>query len=210
MLEKLYLSASDDTYSYFKNDLKKTFLNLSKNQIRQYSIKIAIENGVDGGLFLELGVLNGASINLFADFLEKKELKIYGFDSFQGFSSNWPGSHLQSAFFNRGGILPKVKKNAELIKGNVIDTFEKFLEEKKNINFIHLDIDFYEATTHCLKVAKKYLKKGAYILIDDFANYLGWENGTFKAINDNFLRQDYEIISFGVYRSSTILLRIIK
>lgn len=133
LLDKLYLSASDDTYNYFKNDLKKTFLNLSKNQIRQYSIKIAIENGVDGGLFLELGVLNGASINLFADFLEKKELKIYGFDSFRGFSSNWRGSHLQSAFFNRGGILPKVKKNVELIKGNVIDTFEKFLEEKKKI-----------------------------------------------------------------------------
>jgi hypothetical protein len=54
------------------------------------------------------------------------------------------------------------------------------------------------------------LKKGAYILLDDFANYPGWENSTFKAINDNFLRQDYEIISFGVYRSSTILLKIIK
>ncbi len=68
LLDKLYFSASEDTYNYFKNDLKKTFLNLSKNQIRQYSIKIAIENGVDGDLFLELGVLNGASINLFADF----------------------------------------------------------------------------------------------------------------------------------------------
>jgi len=121
--------------NYFKNDLKKTFLNLSKNQIRQYSIKIAIENGVNGGLFLELGVLNGASINLFADFLEKEELKIYGFDSFQGFSSNWPRSHLQSRSFNREGILPKVKKNVELIKGNVIDTFEKFLEEKKKYKF---------------------------------------------------------------------------
>ena len=104
----------------------------------------------------------------------------------------------------------KKKKNVELIKGNVLDTFPKFLEKKnKSIKFLHIDLDFYEAASHSLKVAKKYLKKNSYILIDDFANYPGWQNGIFKSLNENFSKTDYEIVAFGVYRSSTILLRLI-
>lgn len=209
LLDKLYYSASEETYNYFNNDLKKTFLSLSKKQIREYSIKKSIETSSDSDLYIELGVLNGDSINFFADFL-KKNITIYGFDTFEGFSCDWPGSHLQSGFFSRKGILPKKKKNVEFIKGNVLDTLPKFLKNKnKSIKFLHIDLDFYEAATHSLKVAKKYLKKDSYILIDDFANYPGWQNGIFKSLNENFSKIDYEIVAFGVYRSSTILLRLI-
>ena len=115
LLNKLYSSASEETYNYYNNDLKKTFLSLSKRQIREYSIKKSIETGADSDLYIELGVLNGDSINFFANFL-KNNIIIYGFDTFEGFSCDWPGSHLQSGFFSIKGVLPKKKKKCRTYK----------------------------------------------------------------------------------------------
>tara|TARA_B100000945_G_C20113933_1_gene471609 strand:+ start:72 stop:221 length:150 start_codon:yes stop_codon:yes gene_type:complete len=46
--------------------------------------------------------------------------------------------------------------------------------------------------------------------MDDFANYPGFNNGPYLAFNQNFSKDDYEILSFGLYRSSSVLIKIIK
>ncbi len=98
-----------------------------------------------------------------------------------------------------------------LYKGRVQDTFKSFIEKNnKKIKFLHLDMDLYEPTNYVLKNIKKNLDINSYILMDDFSNYPGWKNGPFKAFEENIPKDTYEIEGFGIFRSSSVLIRINK
>ena len=64
-------------------------------------------------LWLEFGVASGNTINYISKFTNEK---VYGFDSFEGLPEKWRDGFDKGAF-NRGGYLPKVNDNVELIKG---------------------------------------------------------------------------------------------
>ena len=211
LLNEIYRQTANETYEYFKSNLSTSLHFLTRRKIREYSISKVLENYANEDLFIECGVFEGESINLFARELKKKNIIIHGFDSFKGFDDNWKGSSLAKNFFDKDGQLPKVLSNVKLYKGRVQDTFKIFIEKnKKKIKFLHLDMDLYEPTNYVLKNIKKNLDINSYILMDDFANYPGWKNGPFKAFEENIPKDSYEIEGFGIFRSSSVLIRINK
>lgn len=211
LLDKVYQEVANETYNIFEKEIKNSVGFLTKLSQREHAIKECLSEFSSDDLFLECGVFQGNSINLFAKHLSTKNLHIYGFDSFKGFIEDWHGSHLQKGSFSTSGKKPKVLNNVTIIEGYIEETLENFLNEKKlKIKFLHLDMDLFSATEKALIISKKYLKKGSIILMDDFANYPGFNNGPYLAFNQNFSKDDYEILSFGLYRSSSVLIKIIK
>ena len=74
-----------DCYKFFEADMKKSSIFVKDDDIRKYCISKALKNSNDkNNLFFEFGVYTGKSINLFAKLLSYHEIKIYGFDSFEG------------------------------------------------------------------------------------------------------------------------------
>ncbi len=208
-LDEINQNIAKDTYENFSSEISSSLLFLTRNKIRNYSISKVLEKSSKDNLFIECGVFEGESINLFAKKLLEKNYYIHGFDSFEGFDDNWAGSALEKNFFNKEGRLPKVKPNVKLYKGRVQDTFKEFIDNNNStIKFLHLDMDHYEPTDYVLKHSKKNLDKDSFILLDDFANYPGWKNGPYKALNDNIPKNCYLIEAFGIFRSSSVLIRI--
>ena len=122
------------------------------------------------GLILEFGVFQGDSINYFSRILAKKgdSRKIYGFDSFEGLSEDWVGTHMLKSTFDQKGKLPKVNQNAELIKGWIDETLPPFLRKKKDsISFMHIDMDTYNPTKVILENTVERLIPGTIIVFDE-------------------------------------------
>ena len=127
-----YDNLSQDCYDFFKDKMKSSSVFLKVDDIRNFAIYRAILNnaGDSRNLFLEFGVYTGGSINLFSKQLKNINETIYGFDTFEGLTEDW----LTHVFFPKGSLslnnkLPKVAKNAILIKGKIQDTLDNFLKD---------------------------------------------------------------------------------
>jgi hypothetical protein len=195
----------DECYNYFKNHLSKSLLINQIEDIRIFSIETALKINPQEGHFLEFGVFDGESSNLFSKKLGEK--KIYGFDSFQGLKDNWVGHHLPSGTFDLNGEIPNLEKNVIPVKGWVQDTLPIFLKENNilKVNFLHMDLDTYESTKFVLNELKPYLKKNSIILFDQLYNYPGWKEGEFKALNEVFKETDYKYLAFGKYSKQVLI-----
>ena len=194
------------SYKYFKKYFKDSIF-LSKDQIRVYAIKKALEKHKSNYSYLEFGVFKGKSINLFAKKLKKLKAKIYGFDSFEGLNEDWKGTRMTKKFFTNNGKIPKVEKNCLIVKGKVQDTLDKFLKKKNNIkiNFLHMDLDTYPSKKYVLKKIKKYLVGNAIILFDELYNMEGWKKGEFKALSEVFKKKEYKYIALSSDREQVII-----
>ena len=124
---------------------------------------------------------------------------IYGFDTFEGLTEDW----LTHVFFPKGSLslnnkLPKVAKNAILIKGKIQDTLDNFLKDnlKKKILFAHMDMDTYASTKFALAKIKPFLEKGSVILFDEFYGYPNWQQEEYKAFTEVFKENEYKFIAF--------------
>ena len=198
----------DECYEYFKKHLSKSLIIHQIKDIRTFSIETALKINSENGHFLEFGVFDGESSNLFSKKIGNR--KIYGFDSFEGLKDDWVGHHLPSGTFNLHGKIPKLEKNVVPVKGWVQDTLPIFLKENKviKINFLHMDLDTYESTKFVLSELKPYLKANSMILFDQLYNYPGWKEGEFKALNEVFKESEYKYIAFAKY-SKQVLIKII-
>jgi len=189
-----------DCYIYFKKDMKSSSIFFKENDIRNYSISTGFKNKVNmDDLFLEFGVYNGDSINLFAKFLSNHSLDIHGFDSFEGLEEEWIAEDYNPVgTFSLDKNLPKVSNNVKLVKGKVQETLESFLtnNNKKKIIFVHMDLDTYIPTKFTLNKIKPFLQKGAIILFDEFYGFPNWEKTEFKAFNETFEKNEYKYIAF--------------
>jgi len=204
---------------YHSTNLRKTFYELEKINFKESAEficqhggsatllekksvfwKHAIDQISDTGLVLEFGVFQGNSINFFSQILAKKSdsRKIYGFDSFEGLSEDWAGTHMLKSTFDQKGRLPKVNENAQLIKGWIDKTLPPFLNEHKgSIAFMHIDMDTYTPTKVIFENTVDLLKPGAIIVFDELLGYSGWKNGEFKALTEIISPVwDYQYISF--------------
>jgi hypothetical protein len=85
LLDKVYSEVANETYNNFDKEIKNSVGFLTKLSQREHAIKECLSEFSSDDLFLECGVFQGNSINLFAKHLSKKNLHIYGFDSFKGF-----------------------------------------------------------------------------------------------------------------------------
>jgi len=141
---------------------------------------LAIRNAPAQGLLLEFGVFNGKSIN----YVSKRigERRIFGFDSFEGLAEDWGGTGLLKGAFNVGGRMPKVGRNATLVRGWFQDTLPPFLKEHPGpIAFANLDADTYEATAYVLGEIADRLAVGTVLQFDEYLGYPGWRAGEYLA-----------------------------
>ena len=182
--------------------MKNSSIFLKPADIRKFTISQSLKKrNTSNDLFLEFGVFRGDSINLFSEFLSKKNLTIYGFDSFEGLEEEWNMNEYNPiGTFSLNKKKPKVSNNVKLIVGKVQETLESFLKENKDkkITFAHLDMDTYTPTKFTLEKIKPYLVKNSIIVFDQLYNYLGWKNGEFKALKEEFKEDEYLFRGFNV------------
>jgi len=196
-----YDHLSQDCYSFFEKEMKKSKIFLNPADIRKYSISVALNNSEkQNNLYLEFGVFKGESINFFADLLSKNNLKIYGFDSFRGLDEDYfLNDYKPKGTFSLDGKRPKVLRNVELIDGKVQNTIGDFLisKDKEKIIFAHFDMDLYEPTKFALQKIKPYLQKGSIILFDQFYGFPNWQDHEYKALIEVFNKSEFKYIAFG-------------
>jgi hypothetical protein len=199
----IYKRAAEESADFVERHLDNVMLFHDKRQLWDFCLKESSKEG----LFIECGVFNADSINYFAK--NNQEINFFGFDSFEGLSENWKGSHKGKGAFDLDGVLPKVESNVELIKGWIDDTYLFFLKEhSQKISFLNIDTDTYSPALTILKESKPYLKIGTIIVFDELIGYPNWKNGEFKALNEVLLENEYEFIAFANSQSAIRILNV--
>ena len=61
-----------------------------------------------------------------------------------------------------------------------------------------MDMDTYSPTRFTLEKIKPYLVKNAIIHFDELYNYIGWENGEYKALKEIFNENEFEYKMFNI------------
>ena len=145
------------------------------------------------GLFLEFGVYQGTSINLFSTVL--KEKLFYGFDSFQGLPEDWedivPAGHFKTE-------IPQVNENVNLLIGWFDETLTGFLKKNSDpISFVHIDCDLYSSIDYVLRNIETKIEDGCLFIFDDFLNYPNYEQHSIKAFSEFLTRTNYSYEFIG-------------
>ena len=201
-LEKL---AYRESAKYIFDHMQSSVLLTNLKEFRAYALNAAPVKG----LVMEFGVFEGNSINQYADLLRanNNSRTVFGFDSFQGLSENWAGYSLLRSRFDRGGRMPKVRSNVQLIKGWVDDTYTGFLDKEianhdNQIAFIFLDMDTYTPTKYVLEKSLPYLREGSIVAFDELLGYTGWRENEFKALMETIdKRFEFQYICFSEHRT---------
>jgi hypothetical protein len=144
------------------------------------------------GQIVECGVFKGASFTRFCTFREILESpfsrKIIGFDMFGKFpvpdevdDAHFVAKFEQSAGYGlsddelAGFLHNKGIVNFELIKGNVLETLDDYLQNhpELKIALLHIDVDVYKPTVHILDRLYERMVPGGIIMFDDYATVAG-------------------------------------
>lgn len=147
------------------------------------------------GIVVEFGVWWGANLALFESFRSVYEpynwtRKVVGFDTFD---KGYPGISEKdgtSSYAAVGGyavsekyedyltrlldaheadnVMSHIKKH-ELVKGNVVETVDKYLEKNPQtiIAMAYFDLALYEPTKKCLEAIKPHLVRGSVLAMDE-------------------------------------------
>lgn len=156
------------------------------------------------GEIVEFGIFKGNSFFRwikFRDLLEQtNSRKIIGFDIFGDFpEANFEEDKLKRDAFieeTKGGksisfeeitaILKKqnLQKNVEIVKGDILQTLDQYLENNPHlkISLLHIDVDLYEPSKVILEKLYSRVTKGGIIILDDYGAFAG----TNKAVDDFF------------------------
>lgn len=165
------------------------------------------------GDVIELGVFKGSSLiqfSIFRTLLEnEKSRKIIGFDVFgefpQGnkiesdklFVDQWNLSH-RNTFLSMEEIYKSLENkgihNVNLIKGDICETVDIYLNENPHtkISLLHIDTDIYEPSKVGIEKLFERVVRGGVIIFDDYATV----EGETKAIDEFLIDKDYIIKKF--------------
>ena len=66
-------------------------------------------------------------------------------------------------------------------------------------------MDTYESTKFALEKIKPYLVKNAIIIFDELYNFVGWENGEYKALNEVFNENEFKYKSFRIDAEQVVI-----
>lgn len=176
----------------------------------QHSVLLhALEQPLIEGLVLEFGVYSGKSINLISSKLPN--VKVFGFDSFEGLPTEWSGRHVKQGHFKKTS-LPEVNDNVTFVKGWFDDTIPGFVEAHKGeaISFLHVDCDLYSSTKTIFDNLKGGLRPGTIIVFDEYMNYTTWKNHEHKAFMElcDSEKIEFTYLGFGLQQASVRIDRI--
>ena len=196
-----------DCYHHFKKYFyDAVFLNSGKS-MRKYAIGEALSNHQPGYFYLEFGVYTGNSLNQFSKILG--DIKIYGFDSFEGLKEDMIGGYPDNpkGQFNRNKQPPHLNTNCVPVVGWIQDTLPVFISETPNlkINFVHIDTDTYPTTKFLLQEIKPHLVDGSILIFDEFYNFPGWRVGEFRAFNEVFDEDEYVFLAFSINAPQVVI-----
>ncbi|HSX04018.1 MAG TPA: TylF/MycF/NovP-related O-methyltransferase [Rhabdochlamydiaceae bacterium] len=186
---------------------------------------VALDHGLDvqkfgvrsvtfPGLYIELGVCAGGSINHIASLVPFQF--IYGFDSFDGLPDDWDKG--KGDFTPKGSWardrLPYVLPNIRLIKGWFKDTLPEFVKKMgpdEPIAFLHVDCDLYSSTACALNALAPLIQEGTIIVFDEFYNYPNYKNHEWKALNEFLEAYSFKAEYLAYCRShEQVALRILR
>ncbi len=169
------------------------------------------------GSIVECGVHNGFGLFSwlhFSSILEPNNLmrKIYGFDTFDGFTGLSPKDQsaqytpkdgdLRAHSFEELSLLTGIHddnrflghvEKISLIKGDIRTTAPKFAEDNRHllVSLLFLDLDIYEPTKKALETFVPLMPKGAIIAFDELDNPI-WPGET-QAMLEYFAKRPIEI-----------------
>lgn len=156
------------------------------------------------GLFIELGVCTGKTINFIAAL--NPHQKVYGFDSFEGLPEDWvKGNNIikQGSFaLENPDDLPSVLNNVQLIKGLFRVTLEAFSKTcDSKIAFLHIDSDIHSSAATALTILGDRIQPGTVLVFDELYNYPGFENHEFKALQEFLSRHQFQAryLAYNIY-----------
>ena len=192
------------------SNLVPTFIihNFEKFKAIRFTIENAYMDSIDGD-YLEFGSLTGSSlnhaINCYKKIYKKENVKIFAFDSFEGFPED---NHKIFKSQNYTGNYEKVKKialrhsNCRIIKGFFRNTLkdDNLKKEIKKISITFIDCDYAISSKDIFEFIKPKLSYGSYLIIDDFHNIDFNKNSISKEFNKLFNKSDYQITGyFGLH-----------
>ena len=178
VFEIVWARAAESSADYVESNLAGALVFERRENLWDF----ALDKVARDGLFAEFGVFSGISINHFARTVASRNVTIHGFDSFEGLKEDWQGTELPKGAFDRGGILPDVLPNVNLVKGWFDKTVPAFLESHPGLfAFIHFDADTFESTSLLLDLLKDRMATGTIVIFDEYLGFPNWENGEFRA-----------------------------
>ena len=180
--------------------------------IRYSTIALAIntiQNEKIKGSFAELGVYKGETSQIIH--LLAPERKLYLFDTFEGFPSEYLEIMDDSHRYK--------DTNVELIKktignmNNIVIKKGMFPEtavglESEFFSFVHLDVDLYYSTLKGLEFFYPRVSKGGYIIVHDYNNPNESNMGVLKAVKEFFSKKPEKIIEIPDIYGSVIIRKI--
>ena len=188
---QLYRNALKETAEYVEQKMMGVLSYADRNALFKASLSMVNKQG----LYLELGVASGKSINIIAGMTDKT---IHGFDSFYGLPEHWFGKAGKGAY-SQQGKLPAVQDNVKIHVGLFEQTLPSFAKEyKENIAFMHVDCDLYSSAKTIFDVLGDKIVPGTVIQFDEYFNYPGWRNHEYKAFHEfiSNSRQSYDYMGY--------------
>jgi hypothetical protein len=211
-IEHIFTSCKDSVETKLENFPKYVRRQHLKRFLAMYEIfKLVLPvkgSIVECGVFKGFGIMTWAKLSTM---LEPENLtrRIYGFDTFAGFSSisekdtnpialpeqgalyadSYEELQALIAEYDRDRFLGHIDK-VHLVKGDVTQTIPKFVADYPHlvVSLLYLDLDLYEPTMVALKYLVPRMPKGAVIAFDELDNPM-WPGETLALLE-----------SFGINR----------
>jgi hypothetical protein len=126
----------------------------------------SIENRVV--LYLEFGVWQGASMQLWSTLIKHPQSKLHGFDSFVGLPEDWM-SGFQKGHFSTNGLLPNVADSrVSFFKGWFHETLPNYALPPHDILVVSIDCDLYLPARYVLDFLAPHFRPGDFVYFDEF------------------------------------------
>ena len=162
----------------------------------------AIDDVLDGGLWLEFGVGKGTSLKLLgrrAEVERAREKRVFGFDSFEGLPEYWRPMFPKGRFATSDGNPPRfsseIERRVAIRKGRFRETLPTFLASRPGafVSLLHVDCDLYSSALYVLSALLQggHIRRGTVIVFDELFNYSGFENGELRALYEIRKRFDF-------------------
>lgn len=131
---------------------------------------------IDGAV-VDVGVTTGKTLARIVAFLRDRE--VYGFGMSSGLPEDWRPGFPAGSF--KQDELPEVR-GATIVDGPFGETLPKFVaEHPEPIALLHVDTSIYSSTVQALEILDARIVTGTVVVLDEYFNYPGWQDGEYKA-----------------------------
>lgn len=132
--------------------------------------------------YLEFGVFRGESISQVAALSCNPEVRLFGFDSFEGLPQDWNGKNPKGTFSVDGRVPVASDRRIEFIKGWFDQTLPAFLipyRPQQHV-WIHIDADLYSSAMLVLTLLNPHITPGTIVVFDEVEDLMN----EFRALCD--------------------------